>query len=218
MLSALVPPPQRQQQRNMNAAADLMNALFLGADSGQRDREEDDYDYEEEEDDYYDDHNHGNYGGYGHEDDADFAPFDFRVDDRDDFVDDDDGGIEMLYGADLRLEGGLFSRDEDDDLVGVWQHSTIIPPHDLVEVQQHSTITPPPSKEAKEGEEHCYVCFSNVPNAKFTDCGHSSICTVCADRLIRSSANKCPLCRGTVTAFDIIVASPAAGIRDAWDD
>jgi hypothetical protein len=112
----------------------------------------------------------------------------------------------MLYGAELRLEGGLYSRNEDDDLVEV-QHTLIrhhlpFPPQVL-----QSTIIPPPSNEAKEGEDHCYVCFSNVPNAKFTACGHSSICTVCADKLIRSSANKCPLCRAAVTAYNI-VASP----------
>ncbi len=243
--------PQRRQ--SANAAADLMNALFLGADSGDLgeaedaydreeeesnydydEEEEEDHDYEEEDMDYYDD-------GFGRGEDADFAPSDFRFDDRDDFVDhdDDDEGLRRLHGADLRAEGGGFypHHDGEDDqagsLVGVLRSTltTIIPPSSnvdqagsLVGVLQSTltTVIPPSSnvKEAKEGEDCCYVCRSNVPNAKFTPCGHSSICTVCADRLICSSASRCPLCRAAVTDYDIVSPPPpaAAEIRDAWDD
>ena len=58
--------------------------------------------------------------------------------------------------------------------------------------------------EAAADEEACCVCFVNRPNAKFTRCGHSSICCVCAYRLVRSDAPKCPLCRARIVGVDLI--------------
>jgi hypothetical protein len=49
------------------------------------------------------------------------------------------------------------------------------------------------------------VCLVNRPNARLIGgCGHSSICCVCADTLVRSDAPKCPLCRARIAGFDIV--------------
>ena len=61
----------------------------------------------------------------------------------------------------------------------------------------------PVAKEAAAGGDACFICLSNVPDAKFNECGHSGVCCECADSVIRRGM-ACPLCR--VDVFDFTVA------------
>jgi hypothetical protein len=61
----------------------------------------------------------------------------------------------------------------------------------------------PPSIQAKEGEDTCYVCMDNIPDAMFPDCGHTWICGPCANQIV-TSTQTCPLCRRRVASFRAI--------------
>ncbi len=58
------------------------------------------------------------------------------------------------------------------------------------------------TREALEGEDTCYVCMVNYPDARFTPCNNTGICCACAQRITRSTG-KCPLCRAAVTSFQL---------------
>jgi hypothetical protein len=62
---------------------------------------------------------------------------------------------------------------------------------------------PTPWIQAQEGEDTCYVCMDNVPDAMFPDCGNTGICCLCAHRIV-TSTQTCPLCRGSVASFRVI--------------
>ncbi len=59
----------------------------------------------------------------------------------------------------------------------------------------------PVTREALQGEEECYICYHNFPDAKFTPCGNRGVCCACAQRITRSTG-KCPLCSLDVTSFE----------------
>jgi hypothetical protein len=68
-------------------------------------------------------------------------------------------------------------------------------------------VYPQPSyqvTEATEGEDACYVCCVNRPNATLPNCGHTGICCACASRLMRSQTPRCPLCRAMISHFDVV--------------
>ena len=70
---------------------------------------------------------------------------------------------------------------------------------------------------AQEGEEACFICMDNKPDSTF-DCGHSGVCCVCADTLLKTT-KKCPLCRETFTSFSVNEeSSDKDGDSDASDD
>lgn len=76
--------------------------------------------------------------------------------------------------------------------------------------------------DAKEGEDTCIICFDKAPDCTFVDCNHLNhtgyICCICADRLIKGTG-KCPLCRGVVTRYVVVVADDKSDdVPDAWDD
>jgi hypothetical protein len=56
------------------------------------------------------------------------------------------------------------------------------------------------SKIAKEDEDQCVICLSNVADAKFAPCGNSGVCGACAFKLLRTTKT-CPLCRKEVGFF-----------------
>ena len=60
-----------------------------------------------------------------------------------------------------------------------------------------------PTIPAQEGENTCYVCMDNIPNAMFPDCCNTGICCLCAHRIV-TSTQTCPLCRGSVASFRVI--------------
>lgn len=60
----------------------------------------------------------------------------------------------------------------------------------------------PVAKEAAAGEDTCFICLDNVPDAKFNECGHSGVCCKCADSVIRRGM-ACPLCRADVFDFTV---------------
>lgn len=45
----------------------------------------------------------------------------------------------------------------------------------------------------------CMVCHDNPSNAKL-QCGHSVLCSVCADHIRRKGNSLCPICRQKITA------------------
>ena len=50
---------------------------------------------------------------------------------------------------------------------------------------------------AEEDDSLCVICFTNIPNAVFLDCGHGGVCINCAiDSMKRN--NSCLLCRNLV--------------------
>ena len=57
--------------------------------------------------------------------------------------------------------------------------------------------------QAQEGDDTCYVCMDNIPNAMFPDCGNKGICCLCAHRIC-TTTQTCPLCRGSVASFRVI--------------
>ena len=46
----------------------------------------------------------------------------------------------------------------------------------------------------------CVVCLSDPRDTAILPCRHMCVCKECAEEL-RKSSNKCPICRGPVTAF-----------------
>jgi hypothetical protein len=87
---------------------------------------------------------------------------------------------------------------------------------DDTELEQQTTVekpTSPAAKTAKDGEEACFVCFTNVPDAMFPQCGHSGLCCVCADKIVKSTQNKCPLCRGPATSFVMVEQEKSEPLR-----
>ena len=84
------------------------------------------------------------------------------------------------------------------------------------------TTTTLVAADAKEGEDTCIVCFDKAPDCTFVDCNHLNhtgyICCICADRLIKGTG-KCPLCRGVVTRYVVVVADDKSDdVPDSWDD
>ena len=57
---------------------------------------------------------------------------------------------------------------------------------------------------ASEGEDSCFVCTENMPNARFTPCSHSGLCCACAYKIFQLTKT-CPLCRGKVTSFQRVL-------------
>ena len=49
-------------------------------------------------------------------------------------------------------------------------------------------------------QDKCFICFSNVVDAKFAPCGHSGVCGACAFKLIQTTKT-CPLCRERISFF-----------------
>ena len=94
----------------------------------------------------------------------------------------------------------------------------------FVRSQAANPLVPPQSlhvaTKAGKGEEACFICMDNKPDSAF-DCGHSGVCCVCADTLLKTT-QKCPLCRKPVTSFS--AAKPREPekeedeVPDAWDD
>ena len=70
---------------------------------------------------------------------------------------------------------------------------------------------------AENGQETCFICMGNKPDSAF-DCGHSGVCCVCADTLLKTT-KKCPLCRAPFTSFSVTEeSSDKDGDSDASDD
>ena len=53
---------------------------------------------------------------------------------------------------------------------------------------------------ARDDEDQCVVCLSNVANAKFAPCGNTGVCCACAFKLIQTTKT-CPLCRKGLRFF-----------------
>lgn len=52
-------------------------------------------------------------------------------------------------------------------------------------------------KKSEISTTNCLVCFNNVPDTVFMNCGHSGVCYECADSLLKSS-RECYLCRENI--------------------
>jgi hypothetical protein len=57
--------------------------------------------------------------------------------------------------------------------------------------------------EALDGEDVCFVCLVNKPDAILLACQHTGICCVCAHRLF-VDAQRCPLCRHPIPSFRVV--------------
>jgi hypothetical protein len=55
-------------------------------------------------------------------------------------------------------------------------------------------------REAVDGEDACFICLQNFPDASFLPCGNGGICCACAYRIVQTTKS-CPLCRGDVVSF-----------------
>jgi len=60
-------------------------------------------------------------------------------------------------------------------------------------------------REVQEGEDACFVCERNFPDAIFAPCSHARICCACAYQIVQTTRT-CPLCRGGVVSFQRRVA------------
>ena len=94
--------------------------------------------------------------------------------------------------------------------------------NDFIPTAAVTTTTTLVAADAKEGEDTCIICFDKAPDCTFVDCNHLNhtgyICCICADRLIKGTG-KCPLCRGVVTRYVVVVADDKSDdVPDAWDD
>ena len=107
--------------------------------------------------------------------------------------------VDLVIDVDIdtfsALREGMWFSDHPDEVPNSYENSDFDP--------EDYTDDIPPSIQAQEGEDTCYVCMDNIPNAMFPDCGNTGICCPCANRIV-TSTQTCPLCRGSVASFRAI--------------
>ena len=143
------------------------------------------------------------YERYENEYADDYDSDDFQVRERN-YVIHDDEPNEPYFPDEDELDVESFTRD-----LGVMQTQMI---NMLSTKHDTPAQKPAPSvvaKTAKDSEDACFVCFTNVPDAMFPQCGHAGLCCVCADKIVKTT-QKCPLCRKAAASF-----APAQG-GDLW--
>ena len=125
------------------------------------------------------------------------------IDDERDWIDD------SRPARDVPTEYGSDDEEGDAPVRIFFSFDLIDSPRDVARTQPAVVMAPLVAEEAKEGDETCCVCLSNVPDCKFVDCKHREtgfICRICADRLVKSSTGRsCPFCRKAVTDYKVIV-------------
>jgi hypothetical protein len=171
------------------------------------------------DDEYYE--SEDEYEWYENEYVDDYDSDDYQVRDRN-YVDHTDEPIESYFPDEDETE--LDAEAFASDLFYVQTRMT-----NVLRMEPQRTVqrpTPPPAaKTAKDSEDACFVCFTNVPDAMFPQCGHSGLCCVCADKIVKSTQKKCPLCRGAATSFAMKQeksSNPWSSVEkesesDAWD-
>ena len=172
-------------------------------------------------DEYYESEDEDVYAQYEDEYVDDYDSDDYQVRDRN-YVDHDNEPIESYFPDEDETE--LDAEEFALDLHFVQTRMT-----NVLRMEPQRTVqkpTPPPAaKTAKDSEDACFVCFTNVPDAMFPQCGHSGLCCVCADKIVKSTQKKCPLCRGAATSFVMKQeksSNPWSSVNkesesDAWD-
>ena len=163
-------------------------------------------------DEYYGSEEEDVYERYENEYVDDYDSDDFQVRERNYVIHDDEPNEPFFPDEDdTELDAEAFASD-----LHIMQTQII----NMLRTEPQRTVENPTSptpeaEKAKDGEDACFVCFTNVPDAKFPQCGHSGLCGVCADKLVKST-NKCPLCRETVTSFAKVHRLATVQASDPW--